>query len=201
MMKEPLNLIITGVGGQGNVLISGLIGGALVKMGYFVTVGETYGVSQRGGTVMSHVRISSDYQYSPIIPDGRGDMVIGLEPLETLRVLGQYGNPLIDVLTNLRPIYPIDVLSGEKEYPPLDRLKRLINELSNKAWFIDASDKALELGTAAVTNMVMVGAFLATDLLPLSKDLFESELKEKMPDDKLELNLQALGIGFEALKH
>jgi len=200
-MKEPLNLIITGVGGQGNVLISELIGAALVKTGYFVTVGETYGVSQRGGAVMSHVRISKNYQYGPIIPDSGGDVVVGLEPLETLRVLGQYGNPEVDVVTNLRPIYPINVLSGEEEYPPLDRMKGLITELSHKAWFIDASNVALELGTAVVTNMVMVGALLAIGLIPLSRELFESELIERMPGDKLELNLQALGMGFEALKH
>ena len=92
-MKEPLNLVISGVGGQGNVLIGGLIGQALVNEGYLVTIGETYGVSQRGGPVMSHIRISREREYGPIIPLGAGDAVLGLEPLETLRVLVDYGNP------------------------------------------------------------------------------------------------------------
>ena len=150
---------------------------------------------------MSHVRISKNYQYSPLIPDGGGDVIVGLEPLETLRVLGQYGNPEVDVVTNLRPIYPINVLSGEEEYPTSDKVKELITQLSHKTWFIDASDIALGLGTAVVTNIVMVGALLATSLTPLSRELFEGELMESMVGEKLKLNLQALGMGFEALKH
>ena len=82
--KENYNLIITGVGGQGNVLSSQLIGQALVGKGYFVTIGETYGASQRGGSVMSHIRISSQKQLSPLIPRGKADIVVGLEPVEAL---------------------------------------------------------------------------------------------------------------------
>jgi indolepyruvate ferredoxin oxidoreductase beta subunit len=92
LAKDPLNLIITGVGGQGNVMISLIIANAFVRDGYFVTVGETYGASQRGGPVMSHMRISRETQYSPFIPDGCADIILGMEPVETLRMLGRYGN-------------------------------------------------------------------------------------------------------------
>ena len=85
--KESKNLIITGVGGQGNVLSSQLLGQALVGKGYFVTIGETYGASQRGGSVMSHIRLSTLKQLSPLIPRGKADVVLGLEPVEALRVL------------------------------------------------------------------------------------------------------------------
>ena len=200
-MKDPLDLVITGVGGQGNVLIGGLIGGALVREGYFVTIGETYGVSQRGGPVMSHVRVSREREYGPIIPFGACDAVLGLEPLEALRVLVEYGNPATGTVTNVRPIYPIGVLSGEAEYPAMDEMRSSIAQLSNKAWFIDASDIALSLGAAVLTNMVMVGALVAVALLPLSREVFERQLKDSMSGDRLAVNLQAFGKGFEALKN
>src|SRR4030043_2158604 len=104
-----MNLIITGVGGQGNVLSSQLIGQALVGKGFFVTIGETYGASQRGGAVMSHIRISAQKQLSPLIPKGKADIVVGLEPVEALRVLTQYGNRETGVIVNTRPLYPVAV--------------------------------------------------------------------------------------------
>ena len=85
--QDPLNVIICGVGGQGNVLISSLIASALNRKGYHVTVGDTYGAAQRGGAVFSSVRISSKRSYGPLIPEGRAHLIVGLEPLETLRLL------------------------------------------------------------------------------------------------------------------
>ena len=200
-MKEPLNLVISGVGGQGNVLIGGLIGEALVKERYAVTIGETYGVSQRGGPVMSHIRISQERGYGPIVPFGGSDVVLGLEPLEALRVLVDYGNSETKTIANVRPIYPIDVLSGEAEYPAPDEVQRSMARLSSEAWFLDASGIALSLGLAVLTNMVMVGALVATALLPLSREVFERQLSESMSGKRLALNLQAFGKGFEALKN
>ncbi|MFC2062733.1 indolepyruvate oxidoreductase subunit beta [Chloroflexota bacterium] len=196
--KDPLNLIIAGVGGQGNMLISGLIGRALLKKGYFIVIGELHGSSQRGGAVMSHVRISIESEFSPIIPNGQADVVLGLEPVETLRILGVYGNPTVDVITNTRPLYPIAVSSGEAEYPSLDQIKKSVNELSHKAWFINASDIALDLETAILTNIVMVGALVASELIPLSQEAFLKELKESMSPSRLEVNLRAFKKGINA---
>src|SRR5512139_2469372 len=92
MNKDPYNVIVAGVGGQGNVLSSQLIGTVLVNEGYKVTIGETYGASQRGGSVMSHVRISRKRQCGPLIPPRSADLVIALEPSEAARVLSRYGN-------------------------------------------------------------------------------------------------------------
>ena len=129
---DPLNLMITGVGGQGNVLVSRLIGEALFKGGYYVTIGETYGASQRGGAVASHVRISRDVQHSLITPVGQANIILGLEPMESLRILGLYGSSKTLVITNTRPVYTMAVTIGEAEYPGLESLKQAINELSQK---------------------------------------------------------------------
>lgn len=195
--NSPLNLIITGVGGQGNVLLAQLVGKALVKAGHYVTIGETYGPAQRGGAVMSHLRISRDAEYSPLIPDGGADFILGLEPVETLRVLGQYGNSGVAIITNLRPVYPIAVSAGEAEYPSLERIEEIIHELSWKAWFINATDMAIDLGAPILANIIMAGALIGTGLIPLGEEMFELVLMQTFPATNQDLNLQAFRKGLE----
>src|SRR5512136_1045916 len=181
LTKDPLNLIIAGVGGQGNVLASQLIGKAFVKENYFVTIGDTYGASQRGGAVMSHLRISKDSQFSPLIPEGQADILVALEPVEALRVIAQYGNPSTSAVINSRPIYPTAVTVGEAQYPPLDKIKETIRELAQKAWFVDATEIALSLGSPIFTNIIMVGALAGTGLLPLGRKTYEEVIHESFP--------------------
>jgi len=196
----PYNLIIAGVGGQGNVLISQLIARAFIQKGYQAIVGETYGVSQRGGSVMSHVRIFKEGIIGPIIPEGLGNLVLGLEPMETLRILKTYGNPDIHVITNTRPISPVDVIAGNLSYPDLNDIFEAISSLSGKAWMLDASDLAMEMGNALLTNMIMVGAMLGTGLLPLTMDDFVVILQTYTKTEGFDANRSALQRGFDAIK-
>lgn len=198
--KDSSNLIITGVGGQGNVLASQLIGQAFVGKGYFVTIGETYGASQRGGPVMSHIRISKKKQRSPLIPRGKGDILVAMEPVEALRVLAVYGNPDVVVLINTRPIYPIDVTTGEEPYPELDDIKKRIDELSTSAYYIDATEKAIQMGSPILGNMIMVGALLELKLLPVSLSEFCDTLSRNLSDKKLDVNLKAIEEGRKAVQ-
>ena len=198
--KDPLNVIVTGVGGQGNVLISQVIGRALVRAGYHVTIGETYGASQRGGAVMSHLRISRQAQYGPLIPHGQADAILALEPMEALRVLGQYGNPAVTVVTNSRPVYPIAMAIGTAHYPSLEEIARALEELSSRAWLINATDIALDLGAPILANIVMVGALLGAGVLPLTAKEFELEFQESLPGDRLDLNLKAFRAGLAEVK-
>lgn len=197
LAKDPLNLIITGVGGQGNVLASQLVGRALVRENFYVTIGETYGASQRGGAVMSHLRISKESQHSPLIPEGQADIVVALEPVEALRVIGQYGNPSVAAVVNSRPIYPTAVTVGEAEYPSLEKIKQTIYELARKAWFIDATEIALSFGSPIFTNIIMVGALAGTNLLPLNRKKFEEAIKESFPSTHVADNLKAFARGLE----
>ncbi|MBW1660077.1 MAG: indolepyruvate oxidoreductase subunit beta [Deltaproteobacteria bacterium] len=196
----PYNLIIAGVGGQGNVLISQLIARAFIRKGYQAIVGETYGVSQRGGSVMSHVRVFKEGVVGPIIPEGLGNLVLGLEPMETLRILKAYGNPDIHVITNTRPISPVDVIAGNLSYPDLDNIFESISLLSKRAWMLDASDLAMEMGNALLTNMIMVGAMLGTDLLPLTMDDFVVILQTYTKTEGFDANRSALQRGFDTIK-
>ncbi len=198
--KDPLNVIVTGVGGQGNVLISQLMGSTLVRADYHVTIGETYGASQRGGAVMSHLRISRQAHYGPLIPHGQADVILGLEPVETLRVLGQYGNPGVTVVTNSRPVYPLAVAVGIAHYPSVEEIVRALEELSSKAWLINATDIALDLGASILANIVMAGALVGAGVLPLAAKEFELELQESLPGDRLDLNLKAFRRGLAETK-
>jgi indolepyruvate ferredoxin oxidoreductase beta subunit len=195
--KDPLNVIVTGVGGQGNVLISQLIGKALVREGHHVTIGETYGASQRGGAVMSHIRVSRQEQYGPLIPEGQADVILGLEPVETMRVLAQYGRPEVTVIANSRPVHPMAVTTGAAEYPSTEEVEKLLQQLSSSAWLIHATEIALEMGASILANIIMAGALVGSRTLPLEPEGLEAALRESMPGDKLEMNLQAARRGLE----
>lgn len=200
LTKDPLNLIITGVGGQGNVMISLTIGDALVREGYVVTVGETYGVSQRGGPVMSHVRISKETQYSPLSLEGEADVVLGMEPVETLRILGKYGNPNVVTLLNPRPIYSVDVISGDAEYPDLDRLIETIKGLSAKTWVVNATEEAEKMGKRIVANTILIGSLIGLSVLPLNREAMEPVIRDRFPSKAFELNMKAFDRGMELIR-
>ena len=199
LIKDPLNLLIAGVGGQGNIVMSFIIGRALIEEGYLVTIGETYGLSQRGGPVMSHVRISRETQCGPLIPDGHADIILGMEPVEAMRSLGQFGNPDVITIVNPIPIYPIDVLCGKAEYPDLDKLMESIKELSAKTWVIDATEEAKKLGDPIFTNIILIGALIGSGLLPLDKKSVEPVLRETFPK-AVEANIKAFSKGMKLLQ-
>jgi len=199
LSSDPFNLIITGIGGQGNVLASRLVGNMLSQQGVSVTIGETFGASQRGGPVMSHMRLSSGASLSPQIPKGNAHMVVSLEPVETLRVLKDYGNSNVKVLCNTRPIHPLGVICGEQVYPSPEDIRQWIEALSEIAWFIDPTEEALKLGHSILSNVIMVGAMAATGVLPLTRELLEAVLGVMMSEDKVALNLKAFDKGMQMI--
>jgi indolepyruvate ferredoxin oxidoreductase beta subunit len=196
---DPFNLIICGIGGQGNILLSRMIGRILSKKGYFITIGETFGAAQRGGAVFSSLRISKNKQYGPLIPQGQGHVILSLEPLETLRTLSVYGNSKVATITNFQPIYPVGVLAKRLTYPDLDELKTAIQNLSRSSWFLEATDMALNLGASIVANIIMLGALAGSGAVPVEIDDAEEELKSSFPSAKLDLNLTALDMGFKSV--
>jgi len=200
LTKDPYNIIITGVGGQGNVMASRVLSNMLVQKGYYITIGETFGASQRGGSVMSHIRVSSLSTWSPQVPKGRADVVVTLEPIEAIRVLAGYGNPAVKVLTNTRAIYPAGVIAGKLSYPTLDEIKETLKKLSARAWFIDATDEAVKLGNAILGNIIMIGALSAVGDLPVGRDDFTAVISRTLPEEKVGDNLKAFDLGVEMMK-
>jgi len=199
LTKDPYNIIITGVGGQGNVMASRVLANMLVRMGFKVTIGETFGMSQRGGSVMSHLRVSATTVWSPQIPKGGADLIVAIEPVEALRVLTDYGNPAVKVLVNMRPIYPVGVITGESDYPAPEKIRQAVTALSAEACFLDATAEAVNLGNPILGNIIMIGAVEGLGVLPVNREVFETVIREGMPASRVEANLRAFAIGSAAV--
>ena len=194
------NLILTGVGGQGNVMASRALAGMLVDAGYVVTIGETFGMSQRGGSVMSHLRISPDAVKSPQIPKGGADVIVALEPLEALRVLTVYGNPGVSLISNARSIDPMGVITGERDYPSEEMIHEAFARLTARCWIFDATAIGLVLGNPVLSNIVMIGALAGTGLLPIDRRMFAKEIRKTLSPEKYALNLKAFDAGCSMIK-
>ncbi len=201
LRRDPYNLIIAGVGGQGNVLASRVVGDMMIHQGYKVTIGETFGASQRGGSVMSHLRISTQNGFSPQMPRAKAHMVVALEPMEAIRVLTAYGNFNVKVLCNTRRIQSVGAICGDQIYPELKQMIKWIESLSEDARFFDTTKQALNLGNPIFGNIMAVGALSATGDLPMSLDVFENVIKTKIPAGKVETNLKAYKIGKDLIKN
>jgi len=193
--KDPYNIVITGVGGQGNVMASRVLSNMLVRKGFKVTIGETFGMSQRGGSVMSHIRVSSTSVWSPQIPKGGADLIVAIEPIEAIRVLAGYGNRSVKAVVNLRSIYPISVITGEEEYPSTETIRATISALAAEARFLAATEEAIRLGNPILGNIVMIDAVAGLGVLPIDQGLFERVIRDGMPAARVEDNIRAFAIG------
>lgn len=199
LTHDPLNIIISGVGGQGNILASDIVSRTFCDEGYFVSVGETYGATQRGGSVVSHIRVSHRHAYGPLIPLGEGHIIVGFEPLEVYRILREYGHDTVRVVMNDRPFYPLDALQKKSAYPPMSQLISRIEHVAHEVSVIKGTALAKEAGNAQAQNVVMVGAFAGLEWVPLEKKKYLESIQETFSGAKLEVNLKAFELGYQAV--
>lgn len=194
---EPVNIIITGVGGQGNVLAAQVIAVSAVEAGFLVSSGETSGLAQRGGPVMTHVRIFREHVYGPLVPQGRATVIVGFEPLETLRVLMEYGSKKTVIISNTRPSYPLGCLQCADRYPDPAKIRQAVNEMVERTHFIPAAELAEQAGSPLAVNMVMTGALAGSGLLPFGRKYFIRTIETLFGENIRELNLKAFEMGME----
>ena len=195
---KTINIIIAGVGGQGNLFSSRLIALAALNKGFYVTVGETYGAAQRGGSVMSHLRIGQT-EIGPLIPQHSADILLGFEPAEALRVGASYLNPQTSVIMNTHPIYPAEVLAGQLEYPPIGEIQTKLERLCKDLWTLDAVELATETGSPLVMNTVMVGALVGSQLTPLTPNDLEQVISSQIRRLK-KVNIKAFQLGLKTVR-
>lgn len=153
-MPVHKNILIAGVGGQGILTIAAIIDHAAMQQGLYLKQAEVHGMSQRGGAVQSHLRLSDQPLYSDLIPLGRADLIISLEPMETLRYLPYLSNNGI-VITATKPVVNIP------DYPETDKILEEIRLHCPNHLFVDADQLALDAGSPKSVNVVMVGAAAA----------------------------------------
>ncbi|MHA2060399.1 MAG: indolepyruvate oxidoreductase subunit beta [Candidatus Ranarchaeia archaeon] len=191
-----LNLVIAGVGGQGNILFSELLAKAAIESGFRVSVSETYGAAQRGGAINSHIRITT-HAVSPVIPEGQCDILIAFEPMEAVRAGAKYLSKRSLIVLNSHPLLPTNVLAGEVEYPDLKEIQEILKGITPHIRTLDATNIAIDLKEIIVMNTVMLGALFGTQTLPISVDVILQVLKERLPQKVFDLNRRAFQLGYE----
>lgn len=190
---------IVGVGGQGVLLASMVLGNAAMRCGYKVSMSEVHGMAQRGGSVLSTLRFGDDV-ISPLESTGGADLIMGFEPVETCRSLS-LGNKNTKILMNLDPVYPSMVAAGFEEYPDVEGLVKCVKGISDHVSTIEATKIAINAGKAVAANAVMIGAVAATKGFPISKDMLKETLMETVPEKFKDLNSKAFDMGYDSMKH
>ncbi len=196
---SEFNVLVAGIGGQGAVLVSQLLSDAALIEGHNVRVSETFGWIQRGGSVMIHLRLGSKV-YGALVPKGRGDFVVGLEPLETLRVAGEYLSVDGRVVMNLQPIYPLAVNIGKSTYPPLKEILEKLTTITRNYKTLDANKLANELGEPRTVNTIMLGAASGTNALPISPSAIKEAIGRNLRKDLVDINIEAFDTGFKTMQ-
>ena len=186
-------LVFIGVGGQGNLLASRLLGEAALSMNIPSVVSEIHGMAQRGGIVESAVLLG-DVQ-SPIVSSSEADVLIGFEPLETLRALGKCNQDTV-VITNTHPLPPFTVAVGQGTYPPVEETLQFIRERAKKVIELDGTAIAEEVGNPLALNMVMLGALIGSGTTPIGAEEMKKVLSTSTKKAFLESNLKAFDLGM-----
>ena len=198
-MSKLFNVMIAGVGGQGNVLASHIVGDAAMESGYRVTVSENYGGAMRGGAVYSIIKIGEG-SFSPLLYDDSVDVLIGIEPLEAIRQGVQYLAPHGISIVNTRPIPPVDVNQIGLKYPPIKDIISSLEALCKKVYHFNALELSKEAGNILTVNNVMIGALAETGALPLSADLLKKSMIKLIPKRTEEVNIKAFELGRKAIR-
>ena len=186
---ETKNIIIVGVGGQGSLLASKILGQLLLSEGYDVKVSEVHGMSQRGGSVITYVRFG-DKVYSPVVDKGEADFIVSFEILETARWIS-YLKPNGQIVTNTQQIDPMPVITGAATYP-----ENLVEKMRAKGFKVDAMDclsLARKAGSQKAVNIVLLGRL--SHYFDIPQDAWQAALKACVPEKFLELNKKAFELG------
>lgn len=188
-----LNILIAGVGGQGNLFASSILAEYLLKKGYKVLAVETIGAAQRGGSVVSHLRISDAEIYSPLIPAGKVDILMGFETIEMLRNFELLAPDGIYLLNDYKE--PTVLCNMEMDtYPSDEETRAALKKSGKKGYTIKATECARQIGGSLLTNVVMVGALCQVAPLFDSQEV-KQVLAGKSPAKVKEQNLQAFAAG------
>jgi len=189
MKSHITNILLVGVGGQGILLASEILAETFMLAGYDVKKSEIHGMSQRGGSVVSHVRFGKEV-FSPVVPEGEGDILFGFELLETYRYLPLLKTGATVVVNDYR-ILPPSILLGQAAYP--QALPEKIKSKFPDSLLVDGQGLALQAGDVRAANTVLLGA--VSKRLQISDAIWQQALEKMVPRKALEINLKAFAMG------
>lgn len=191
MLVSNLNIMIVGVGGQGSLLASRMIGNVAMKKEYDVKVSEVHGMSQRGGSVVTCVKLGEKIN-SPLVEMGEADIIMSFEKLEALR-WADYLKPDGKLIINEQRINPMPVITGKEKYP-IDIIEVLKSKFQDNIISLDALQVAKVLGNIRVVNMVLIG--ILASISSIEKEIWLEALKEVLPAKLHNINEKAFEFGF-----
>ncbi|MFW9958150.1 MAG: 2-oxoacid:acceptor oxidoreductase family protein [Candidatus Odinarchaeota archaeon] len=195
-MREPFNILVAGVGGQGNLVCGRVLAEAAIQQGLRPVVGDTFGASRRGGSVLTHLRLGTR-DWAPLIPQGEVDILLGLEPMEALRAAVEYAGKRTIALVSLTEVPTANVNSGERVYPPLTKVSASLAEHCKQVYMLDAESALLRAGSPRALNSFLLGSLSALTENPLSQDLIRKALYTILGRDTI--NVTAFEEGVAAL--
>jgi indolepyruvate ferredoxin oxidoreductase beta subunit len=196
-MKE-FNVVLAGVGGQGILLAAEILGAAAVEEGLNVRVSEIHGMAQRGGAVTSNVRIGENVSSSTVL-EGQADVLLGFEPLETLRNL-KYASDKTVVVMSDEKIPPTELAAKNIAYPSMKEVIAKITRFTTSVIVVETEKLAREAGSILTRNVVLLGALLATEKVPVRTESVLKALKELVPAKHVEMNVKAFKLGYDCVK-
>lgn len=191
------DILIAGVGGQGTILASRILAGASILRGEFARTGETIGMSQRGGCVVSNVRLGSK-NVSPYIPMAQSDLLLGFELAEAARNIPRLKKSGAAII-NTQVIKPVSLSLGIGSYD-VDELRKYITSNCRKTVFVDGYSLAVKAGSARAVNIVLLGAACGADMLPFSRDELIQTIQNSVAKKYTDMNMRAFEYGFDTGK-
>ncbi len=195
-MREPYSILVAGVGGQGNLVCGRIIAEATVIQGLRPVVGDTFGASRRGGSVVTHIRIGKQ-DWGPLIPKGRADVLLGFEPLEALRAATKYAGENTVAIVNETTVPPSDVSSGDLSYPKIEAIKEKLEFICKQVYMLDTGPVLERLGSTRVLNSFMVGALSAIENEPLESKNLQQAISNILDSER---DLTAFNEGAKSLQ-
>ena len=193
---EKMDILITGVGGQGVVLASDIIGETALAAGFDVKKTDTLGMAQRGGSVVSHERLGEKVR-SPLIKEGEVDLLLAFEKLEAAR-WSHYLKKGAIVIINSYEQPPLSVSLGQDKYPTDNEIIAALKRRTDKIYFIDGNKRAKELGNVRTLNIFMLGCFAV--FAPLDIKVWRESISRRMPENIREINLKAFDLGRKEIE-
>jgi indolepyruvate ferredoxin oxidoreductase beta subunit len=197
-VKNEINIIICGVGGQGVALVSELRGNAAVRGKVAVKGSEVLGMAQRGGSVFSNLRLGGE-TIAPMTPEGKCDVLIAVEPSEALRNIQYLAKNSVIVL-NTTTVLPYTVYLGKSGYPSQKEIAEKLRKVTDRIITLDASGLAKQAGSLQAANVVMLGALFGTGLLPVKEESAKEAILARFKGKVGEINLKAFDLGYENVR-
>jgi len=196
------NIMTCGVGGQGLMLVSNIIGLTCAEYGLNIRTAETHGLAQRSGSIYTHIRIGDDV-FSPLIPYGEADVLLGMEAIETLRYI-EFLKPNGVIILNEYIWQPVQstfdrVIDSEVKYIEFQDIIEKMKMVTNRIFILNASDLALKAGNPLTSNVILLGALSKIEGFPISKDQLKSMIPNVVPNKAIDANLKAFDIGHNMI--